>query len=506
MRAAAQRRPNPWLVTHALVLLGALACYTVPSDESPTAVPVATPRAVTSSEPTPTSEAAPGRAADLDEGWSVPAGLLAPAPEARLEWELPPPPGEPAANRRPSPSQPQWEGMVDPAPSAPLAIDEVSRPCRREHFLAHDTRPLRTVELRYDTAGRRVSERMDDDTDGSIEFESTWTYGTDGRLERERHVTGAQPTCSGKLPKSSIEILHRYDAHGVWIGGQNRYDDRPEEKTAWRTNTYDADGRLLRYLVHPTHEPQRTVTLGWSDAGELLERVDYIGPTPRRIERWRVAADGSRWHAQWEDAKGWTATRTVHRADGHPLVIQHDDDGDGSVDGRTRWRYDDRGRQLAEERDRDGDGDADERTTFAHDDAGYLVGRVHEGREGTLREVWQYAPGGRLLRWTSKLDESWVEDVEEHVYDAGGRELERRIDRHHAVGSVGDLTNYVTHEHWRGERDGEGRLVREFVAAGELGPNERIEYSYDCKKPYRRHERRNPLDHPERAAECMGFE
>jgi hypothetical protein len=494
MRAAAPLGPISWLLARALVLIGGLACHTAPPIESPTAAPVVpAPAPVSREPPTPTPEPATTKVADLDEGWSLPAGLLEPAPEAHLEWELPAPAGEAAPNRRPSPSQPQWEGMVDPAPSAPPAVDEVSRPCRRAHFLAHDTRPLRTVELRYDAAGRRVFERTDDDTDGTMEFESTWSYGADGRLERERHVTASQPSCGGRIPESVTETRHRYDAHGVWIGGQNRYDGRPEEQTAWRTTTYDAEGRLVHYLVHPTHEPQRTLALRWGD-GELLERVDHTGPTPRRIERWHVAADGSRWHAMWEDGKPWTVTRTVQRADGQPQVIQHDVDGDGRVDGRTLWTYDDKGRQLVEERDTDGDGDADEHTTYAHDDVGYLAGRVHTGLEGTRRETWQYAPGGQLLRRTSKLDESWVEDVEEHVYDAGGHEIERRTDLHHAVGSVGDLRSYVTHEHWHAERDGEGRRVREFVAQGEIGPDERVEYSYDCKKPYRRYPRRNLFD------------
>jgi YD repeat-containing protein len=433
--------------------------------------------------------------------------LFEPAPELVIDWERPPPKGAPAAARRASPSQLHWELWVDQVPEVPVPLDDVSRPCRRQHFLPHDTRPLRTVDLRYDAAGRLVRERHDDDTDGTIDFESTWTWGADGRLERERHRTGKQPSCGGTIPESVEEVHHRHDAHGVWLGGQTTYDGRPEPKPAWRTTTYDPQGRLTSYIVHPTHEPQRAMTLRWSTPGgpdELVERVDYVGPSPRRIERWHDAADGSRWHAVWS-GEGWTVSRTVRDADGRPLVVQHDADGNGRVDGRTVWTYDAQGRQRAEERDTDGDGDVDERIELEHDAAGFLVGRVHTGPAGTRRETWQLGPGGQLLRWTSKLDESWVEDVEEHVYDVGWHELERRIDRHQAVGSASDVRNYVTHERWRGERDGQGRLLRAFLAAGELGPDERVEYVYDCKEPYHRHPRRNPLDHPERAEECMGF-
>lgn len=494
-----------WLVPRVLVLLGATACpRPTPPVASPTGALAVAPSPV-STAPGSTAASAAKKVPGLDEGWSLPAGLLEPAPEIRIDWERPPPKGAPAAARRPSPSQPQWESLVDPAPSTLQPLDDAARPCRRQHFLPHDPRPLRTVDLRYDAAGRLVRELTDEDTDGTIDFEETYGWGADNRLERELHRTGKQPSCSGPLPESVVEIRHRYDAHGVWIGGQTSYDGRLEEKPAWRTTTYDAEGRLLEYLVHPTHEPQRTLRLRWSARGQLIERVDYVGPTPRRIERWHVGDERSQHHALWS-GEAWVVSRTVFDADGRPLVVQHDADGDGRVEGRTVWRYDDEGRQLAEERDVDGDGDVDERTTFEHDAAGFLVGRVHTGPAGTRRERWEHGPGGQLLRFTSKLDESWVEDVEEHVYDAGGRELERRIDRHHAVGSVGDVRGYVTHERWRGERDGEGRLVRTFLAAGELGPDERVEYTYECKQPYRKFPRRNPLDHPERAAECMGSE
>lgn len=484
--------------------LGVIACER-PGPPGGPPITTRVPEPAARPEPAPAPTPAPARAADLDEGWAPPATLLEPAPEIRIDWERPPPTGVPASERRPSPSQLQWEHLVNFGPAAPTPLDDVSRPCRRHHFLPHDPRPLRTVELRYDHGGRLVRERTDDDTDGTIDFERSFTWGADGRIERERERTGPQPTCSAPLPESVVETHHRYDAHGVWLGGRIVYDGRPEEKTAWRTTRYDDAGRLVLYLVHPTHEPQHTLTLRWGETGELVERVDHVGPSPRRIERWQLAGDGSRYHAVWSEQR-WSVTRTAHDGDGRPLVVQHDHDGDGQVDARTVWRYDERGRQLAQELDADGDGDVDERTTYAHDDAGFLVGRVHTGPAGTRRETWQLGAGGRLLRWTSKLDESWVEDVEEHVLDANGREVERRIDRHHSVGAPGDLRSYVTRERWRGERDGEGRLLRAFVAEGELGPDERIEYVYDCAEPYRRFPRRNPLDHPERAAECMGGE
>lgn len=495
------------MATRVMMLLGVLGCPSAaePGEPTSTPEPVGTPGLAdpSVSDPAPAPGASPTATQRvLDEGWSIPATLRDPVPELVIDWERPPPKGVPAAERRRSPSQLQWELLVDAASTAPQPLDDVSRPCRRQHFLAHDTRPLRTVESKYDEAGRLARERVDDDTDGTIDLEHTYTWGADGLLERERHVTGAQPSCSGRIPESVVETRHRYDEHGVWLGGQTFYDGRAEDKTAWRTSAYDQEGRVTRYLVYPTHEPQRTRMLRWAGDDELVEWLDYTGPSVDRIERWLAASDGVRWHALWSGGP-WQLDRTVHDASGHPLVTQHDTNGDGRVDGRTVWSYDAQGRQLAEERDTDGDGDVDERIELEHDAAGHLVGRVHAGPAGTKRETWKNDAGGRLVRWTSKVDESWVEDVMEHVYDASGRELERQSVHHHAVSSVGDVRNYVTREHWRGERDGEGRLLRAFVSEGELGPDERIEYQYDCSQRYHRHPRRNPLDDPARAAECM---
>jgi YD repeat-containing protein len=498
------------IASWAVVLLGAVACHRVAPTEGPTGAPARARAPEHAKGSAPEIEAAQANAAVTSlpaaEPWSPPAGLTEPGAEVVIDWERPPPKGVRAAARRPTPSQPLWELLVDRPWQAPVPLDDVSRPCRREHYLAHDTRPLRTVELKYDAAGRVVRERIDDDTDGSIELEHEWTWGSDGLLEREHHRTGAQPSCGGRIPESVVETRHRYDAHGVWLGGQTFYDGRPEEKPSWRTTTYDPEGHLTSYLVYPTYEPQRLTTMRWVGDDEMVEWLDHVGPSPTRVERWQAGSDGWRWHALWSGADPWVVDRSRYSNGGLPLVTERDANGDGRVDARTVWRRDDQDRVLSEERDTDGDGDVDEHIEHEWDAAGKLVSRVHVGSAGTRRERSEYDAGGRLVRWTSKLDESWVEDVREYAFDATGRELERRTVYHHAVGSVGDVRNYVTREHWRGERDGEGRLVRAFVEAGEIGPDERVEYSYDCSKPYRRHPRRNPLDHPERAPECQGHE
>lgn len=494
MEGASTRGRARWMVTRAAVLLGVLACHRTVSLEEPTAAPTrawspaAAATAASASAPAPTATLPP-----IDEAWVPPAGLREPAKDLVIDWERPPPQGVSAKGRRLAPSRFRWEFLVDRPLATPTPLDDVSRPCLRQHFLAYDTRPLRTVVLRYDAGGRVVRERVDEDTDGTIELEHEWTWGSDGLLERELHRTSAQPSCSGRIPESVTVTRHRYDAHGVWLGGQIAYDGRPQEKPSWRMTTYDGEERLTSYLVYPTHEPQRSTTFGWTEGDEMTERIEHVGSWPRRVERWHTASDGWRWHALWT-SEGWVVDRTRYHASGQPLVMQRDDDDDGRVDAHSVWSYDEQSRVSSEERDTDGDGDVDERIESQHDAAGFLVSRVHTGPAGTRRETWEHGPDGKLRRWTSKVDGSWVEDVMENVYDAAGRELERHSVHHQAVRSAGDVTNYVSRSHWRGERDGQGRLLRAFVSAGELGPDERVEYSYDCKRPYRRYPRRDVFD------------
>lgn len=483
----------------ALLLL--VACPRgAPSTTRRPVAPTPTPAIERAPAPEPSGPAAP--AVDPAEGFALPAGLLEPPSPLDVPWdELVAPADVPVAKR--SPLAVPWPEGVELVPPPPSTFASESRACRREHYLAHDPRPLRTVELEHDAKGRVVEQRVDDDTDGTIDLRSRYTFGADGKLLRVWERNGPQPSCSGKIPAWVVETTHRYDAHGVWLGGETRYGREVELGTVWRSTVYDAHGRPRRWVEHQHGAVIRALTLRWDERDRLIERVDYQAEQPWAVERWHHVGERERYHARWA-AGAWSVRRELLDERGRVVVAQRDDDGDGTVDAREERIYDASGREVEGRTDIDLDGEADHRAQLRWDDEGRPLAKVVEGPTDTTRQTWRYDEGGRLLRWSQQRDGSWAEDFEEHRYDAHGQELERSSERYQRVQSASDLSSYVTREHWQVERDAEGRLVREHVLAGEIGPNERIEHIYDCRKPYRRHPRRNPLDHPRTAAECFG--
>lgn len=437
---------------------------------------------------------------DYDEGFSPPPGLVRPPdPLAVDESMLAEAKGAPASLRV-EPVAPWSESASLDAPKLAEPTDDP--PCRREHYLAHDARPLRTVALEHDARGRLTRERIDEDTDGTIDLDRRYGWGADGRLEslRERH--GPQPACHGVDPAWVLHTEHRYDRFGTWLGALTREDGEIGDYPEWRHTAYDLDGRPLLWVRHQYGAVIAAETRRWDEQGRLLSKALFEGEEPVAVERWAYAGERERYHAVWMDGR-WMVRRLVFDDQGRAVEIQRDDDGDGHVDAHTTIEHDEQGREIWRRTDGDRDGERETTVQTEWDAAGRKSAEVLIGPEGTSRRTWSYDDAGRLLRWSNKHDEHWAEDFESHRYDEQGREVERRSERYQQVTSASDLSGYVDREHWRGEYDDKGRLRTATVLEGELGPNERIEYVYDCRRPYRRHPRRNPLDHPETAAECF---
>jgi YD repeat-containing protein len=483
----------------ALLLLACPRGGTSTAEPTPTPTPAPAPAKASTPAPEPVAATEPG--VDPAEGYAPPPAFLQPPTQLDVPWaELVPPADVPVAQR--TPLVMPWPAGVELTPPKAPAPSSEPRACRLAHFLPHDTRPLRTVEREHDAEGRVVEERIDDDTDGTIDVRIRYVFGPDGKLARERERFGPQPTCSGMQPAAITETTHRYDAHGVWLGGEVRYDGEVEQGTVWRNTSYDPRGRPWQWIEHQHGAVVRALRLRWDDRDRLTERADYLVAQPSVVERWHYVDDRERYHARWV-VGAWTVERELLDPEGRVVVIQRDEDGDGTVDARVERSYDASGREVEGTTDADLDGEAEIRAELRWDTHGRPLSKITTGPKGTTRETWRYDDGGRLLRWSQQRDESWVEDYEEHRYDAHGNELERWVERYNAVPAASDLSSYVTREHWRVERDAEGRLVREHRLAGELGPNEQVEHIYDCRERYRRYPRRNPLDNPKTAAECF---
>jgi len=487
-----------WLLLLAPPVLGLACTASAPGPTPPSAGVVDTV------EPPPREQESTAPSFDSDAGFDPPAKLMAEAPPLVVSVDrLTIPAGVEVERRRPAVVP--WPEDIDLAPPHPRPPAPTSdRPCRRQHFLPHDVRPLLTVDFEYDAQGRVSRERVDDDTDGTIDFDHRYEWGTDGRPSRHVEQVGRQPSCDGPIRAHTLRHDYRYDRHGAWLGGEVVRDFMGDDVSSWHRTEYDGQGRPSRWIQYSMEVVERAVMLSWDDQGRLVQRVDYEGEVPKRMER-LILREDERYRARWAEDQ-WSVVREVVDGAGRVVLEQHDRDGDGHVDERWTRTYDAQGREQYREVDTTGDGIADTRTELERDDQGRTIAEVTTGAAGESLQRWLYDEQGRLVRWSSTPADSWVEDFEAHVYDAAGHEVERTAEHYKSVSAVGDLSNYVEREHWEREFDEQGRLVRERVLQGELGPDERIEYVYACETKYRRHSRRNPLDHPETAAECMGFE
>ncbi len=491
----AGRRLGSWVAP----VLGAACTASTPGPTPPSTGAVDTVPSVVVEE-----EGAAAPSFDPNAGFDPPAKLMAEAPPLVVSVDrLTIPAGVEVQRRRPAVVP--WPEDIDIAPPHPRPVTPTGdRPCRRQHFLPHDERPLLTIGFEYDAQGRVVRERVDDDTDGTIDFDHRYEWGADGRPSRHVERVGRQPSCEGPIRAHTQRHDYRYDRHGVWLGGEIVRDFMDDDVSSWHRTKYDGQGRPSRWIQYSVEVVERAVMLSWDDQGRMVQRVDYEGEVPKTMERW-VFDGNERYRARWAQAQ-WEVSREVVDDAGRVVLEQHDRDGDGSVDERWIRLYDERGRERHREIDTDGDGVPNTSIEVTWDEQGRKVAEEASGAAGAAVQRWRYDEQGRLVRWSKTPIDSWAEDFVAHVYDAAGHEVERTAEHYKTVSAVGDLSNYVEREHWEREFDEQGRLVRERVLHGELGPDERIEYVYACETKARRYSRRNPLDHPETAAECMDFE
>ncbi|MCA9712647.1 MAG: hypothetical protein KDK70_42860, partial [Myxococcales bacterium] len=179
------------------------------------------------------------QAEDPREGFAPPEGLTWPAPPLELSLLDLVPPAQLSPRERTVRSTPWPEGLRTLPLDAPTPTPDGSRPCRQERYLPHDARPLQTVELEYDAQGRVVQERIDDDSDGTIDLRVRYAWATDGLLAQKIERFGPQPSCEGKIPGYTVTTTYDYDQHGAWLGQRRRADGQVDPDSVGRRVTYD---------------------------------------------------------------------------------------------------------------------------------------------------------------------------------------------------------------------------------------------------------------------------
>ena len=207
------------------------------------------------------------------------------------------------------------------------------------------------------------------------------------------------PTHIGADGIPDAVILRRFDAAGRPVSEDWRRDDAPHRTARFE---YDRAGRLSREEVQL--DDGRTVTI-------TTHRYDREG---REIE---IGID--------ENADGrpdWITYKTYDRA-GRLATMRENVEAGTQRHGLGHWyRYDADDRLVRELIDNDGDGSPNLETDFRYDARGRLVDERSRWYDATEGDHFTYAwdDAGRLTAKTDRYGFTWV-----HRYDGAGRLVEK---------------------------------------------------------------------------------
>lgn len=230
--------------------------------------------------------------------------------------------------------------------------------------------------------------------------------------------------------------------------------DRDIDGSVDRTSTmvYDADGYLVRY----EHDIANFGRDGSPDRIDTLEYDQNGNPTLHSLIKGDVE-----WLTRWAYGPLGEKTSFVEAEVGY-----------GTTEA-ARWEHDEYGNTVLMERDDDGDGSPNASEAYAYDDAGRLTRMEQISSAGEL--IWvnvrEYDEAGRLVVLSSIDRDGKVWSVQSLTYDDVGRKVREEVEY---VGEVNpDRT--VTFEY-----DEEGRLTREERDDGNDGTSDfRRLLSYD---------------------------
>lgn len=218
-----------------------------------------------------------------------------------------------------------------------------------------------TTSYLYNACGALVREERDDDQNGSVNLQTTWSYVADstGAL-----ATTIQRTHIGDFDNSILTHVSETRSEG------------PDQRLSEYTADSNADGTPDERRTY-RHDEQGNRVAEFIDSGA-------DGTVDRVVEQTYSYDDAGRVlrHEWSQDNELRYTTEYDYDEAGNPVRERYDQDGDGLVDRAIAYTYEDDGKTVHRDEDDDADGQPDERWTTTYDDAGRLLSI--DGPDGRL--------------------------------------------------------------------------------------------------------------------------
>jgi antitoxin component YwqK of YwqJK toxin-antitoxin module len=268
----------------------------------------------------------------------------------------------------------------DPDPPGPFA-----GPCVIETFRADGTLRART-EFAWDGSGRKVGTSYDFDGNGAVDAEETWRYNS------------ADQVTEFAIDRSDGTYWRRvfaYDARG------NEVLETDERS--------DGEAGVRIFHVHSHYNDDDDLLMAeWEEDGLIAPRIEHAYAGGLHVETtWDYDGDGEiddRGDYRYDDSE-----RLIYRG--------HDAGDDGITDHWLTYSYDHSGNRILEESYNAGE--LSGRSRYWFDEEGRLVERTledHANGTDPYRNLYTYNSRGWLIR------EEWVhvDTRQDHTYDESG--------------------------------------------------------------------------------------
>ncbi|MEM7218522.1 MAG: hypothetical protein AAF515_09170 [Pseudomonadota bacterium] len=335
------------------------------------------------------------------------------------------------------------------------------------------------LALAYETAGldpaiKSVArQRTDQGADGSIEYETSYTYDGDGNRTSQLSLNADGAVSAQTVEQwganKNRELLERdRDGDGAWdeiwdyqynaFGDvtANSRRDGSGELLSEETNEYDERGRRVLRSWQSFESgsggggrwsyPEDGVTEAFDSSGRLrtityrntlgaIERVERMDPDDGSVSSITTHEYDARWRLT---SKRVTSSSGMLRSEerreytpgGGLSLLWNDTNGDGVAESIDRRSYDAQGYMSVRERDADADGRAEQRHEWLHSAAGLLTEyrRFDEGELAYELASTYDASGVKLSEVYDVDGDGTIDTRTDYVADADGYLSEARTD------------------------------------------------------------------------------